>query len=145
MSTGNYELGAFDRSIEQTIANKIIERHIYEAHGSIHHLQYLRGCKESIWSADDFKPVIDTERLVLTSDFPYCPPYADFARPNVLMFGDREWQQQRSQLQAENLHEWNKQGIRKKVAIELEAGHEVPTIRMISARQDDILITGQSA
>lgn len=74
MSTGNYELGAFDRSIEQTIANKIIERHIYEAHGSIHHLQYLRGCKESIWSADDFKPVIDTERLVLTSDFPYCPP-----------------------------------------------------------------------
>ena len=37
---------------------------VFECHGSIHWLQCLDNCMQAIWSADDFKPVVDEEFLV---------------------------------------------------------------------------------
>ena len=112
---------------------------IYEVHGSIHHLQCLNDCRRMIWSADDFAPVVDDLHCELVSELPTCPHCGGLARPNILMFGDWSWQDQRSRMQALKLHAWKQQTARQ-VIIELGAGLEVPTIRIMSEHEEGVLI-----
>ena len=79
---------------------------IAECHGSIHHLQCLDGCRGDIWPADAFHPQIDEENCRLTSDFPRCPHCGGMARPNILMFGDWGWLEDRSEAQRRRLQNW---------------------------------------
>ena len=67
---------------------------VFECHGSIHWLQCVENCTQDIWSADDFKPVVDEEYCQLTNEFPTCPHCGGMARPNILMFSDWHWQSQ---------------------------------------------------
>lgn len=76
---------------------------IEECHGSIHHLQCLDGCGTHIWPADEFAPEVDEVNCLLLNEPPRCPHCGALARPNVLMFGDFEWQEHRQEAQSRAL------------------------------------------
>ena len=101
---------------------------IAEVHGSIHHLQCVSGCRDDIWSADGLEPSIDEENCLLTSPFPLCPHCGAIARPNILMFGDWKWRDQRSAAQKAALGAWLGQ-VERLLVIELGAGSSIPTVR----------------
>jgi hypothetical protein len=68
---------------------------------------------------------------------PVCIHCGALARPNILMFGDWSWNQQRTDEQYQRFDQWIdslradnlKLGI-----IEIGAGKDVPTVRMFSER-----------
>ena len=101
---------------------------VCECHGSIHHLQCSEGCREDIWPAAGFAPVIDVEQCRLVSPLPHCPHCAALRGPNVLMFGDWGWNQTRTDLQEAALRRWLAQ-VDKPVIIEMGAGTDVPSVR----------------
>lgn len=101
---------------------------IVECHGSIHHLQCFDRCQEGVWPAKGFTPTVDVETYRLTSALPRCPACGGLARPNILMFGDWDWVQARSEGQQRILREWL-QEVSKPVVIELGAGMSIPTVR----------------
>jgi NAD-dependent SIR2 family protein deacetylase len=101
---------------------------IYECHGSIHHLQCLEPCGADIWSADDYTPQVDNDACRLLNAAPTCPHCGDMARPNILMFGDWGWIEQRSAAQERRLHALLRKAQRPLV-IELGAGTAIPSVR----------------
>lgn len=101
---------------------------IYECHGSIHHLQCLQPCTSTIWPADSYKPEVDQDRCQLISALPICTSCGQLARPNILMFNDYGWLDERSDRQAKQLQRWLQQ-TRAPLIVELGAGLAVPTIR----------------
>lgn len=115
---GQFLKAGFDRS------------RINECHGSIHHLQCLAGCTEAIWAADDYRPEIDEEHCLLTSDFPKCPHCGGMARPNILMFGDWGWLEQRSAEQNRRMSDWLRK-VERLLVIEIGAGTNIPTVRLM--------------
>jgi NAD-dependent SIR2 family protein deacetylase len=106
---------------------------IVECHGSIHHLQTLSGSDEQIYSAAGFAPQIDEEAVLLTNELPFHPASGELMRPNILMFGDYQWLDSRSEKQRSNFQAWISQ-LRRPVIIELGAGTTLATIRRTSER-----------
>lgn len=112
---------------------------VCEVHGSIHHLQCQHGCMNDIWDATEFSPVVDEANCLLTSPFPTCPYCNDIARPNILMFGDWKWIDDRMRQQRARLDAWL--GKAKHVlTIEIGAGSHIPTVRHMSEFQIGPLI-----
>ena len=111
----------------------ITEDKIYECHGSVHYLQCIDGCREHIWSADAFVPVVDNAACQLLNDPPVCPSCGQLARPNVLMFNDMRWVYQRAQKQHDALQAWMS-GVLNPIVIELGAGTAIATVRNFAAR-----------
>lgn len=107
---------------------------ILEIHGSIHHVQCLDCCREDVWSADYLQPEIDEARCLWTGKLPMCLHCGRLARPNILMFDDWHWQEQRRQIQRCNWNVWYG-GVGKLIVIELGAGVDIPSIRRISETQ----------
>jgi len=110
------------------------EQKIYEVHGSIHHLQCLESCTQSIWknNLDDIE--IDME-LLEAQNLPKCKYCDALARPNILMFGDWSFIGNRTDKQAREFHNWTMKNKGKKtVIIEIGAGSAVPTIRSFGDR-----------
>lgn len=103
---------------------------VAEAHGSIHHLQCVARCTGEIWVADDVEVPIDEDTMRARS-LPSCPRCGELARPNILMFGDYEWLDRRSQTQLDELAAWRREH-RDVVVVELGAGQAVPTVRRYS-------------
>ena len=106
-------------------------RSVYECHGSIHHLQCMDGCEDSIWDASALMPEVDAEACRLRNEAPACPHCGGLARPNILMFGDGEWLERRSAQQAARLQAWL-QRVQKPLVIELGAGTAIPSVRHFS-------------
>ncbi len=104
---------------------------VAECHGSIHHLQCTRPCSEDIWPADGFTPVVDLESCRLLNDPPSCPRCGALARPNILMFGDPAWIEDRAQRQQARLQAWLS-GVQRLVVLEIGAGTDVPSVRHFS-------------
>ena len=107
------------------------EARIVECHGSLHHLQCTRPCSEAVWPADEFAPEVDAEACRLLSTPPTCPWCGALARPNVLMFGDGAWCEQRARQQELRLSSWLRD-VRRLVVIELGAGTAIPSVRHFS-------------
>jgi len=101
---------------------------IVECHGSIHHLQCLRTCNQEIWEATKFTPEVDEARCVLLSPFPICRNCGGIARPNILMFGDWQWINWRTDSQQARFLEW-RGTVSRPVVIEIGAGLAIPTVR----------------
>jgi NAD-dependent SIR2 family protein deacetylase len=101
---------------------------IVECHGSIHHLQCLEGCGQAPWPADELVPVIDVEHCRLLSALPTCPSCGGLARPNILMFGDGDWDGDAAERQMLRLETWLAR-VDKPVVIEVGAGTAIPTVR----------------
>jgi NAD-dependent SIR2 family protein deacetylase len=104
---------------------------IHECHGSIHHLQCMQGCRDSIWDAEPFRPDVDTGTCRLRNEAPTCPHCGGLARPNILMFGDWEWLERRSAQQAARLQAWLRR-VQRPLVIELGAGTAIPSVRHFS-------------
>ena len=112
---------------------------VIECHGSIHHLQCLNQCKIDIWPASTFRPKIDEGAGELLGDLPVCPRCGRLARPNILMFGDFGWLEDRTSQQWERLALW-RQAVERPVVIEIGAGLAVPSVRHFSEMQSRPLI-----
>ncbi|ENO85277.1 SIR2 family NAD-dependent protein deacylase [Thauera linaloolentis] len=110
------------------------ERRIVECHGSIHHLQCIRPCTATIWSADGFEPDIDADACKLIGAPPRCPSCGALARPNILMFGDWDWIEARTQAQRARLDTWRRT-VDRLLVIEIGAGTAVPSVRIFGESQ----------
>ncbi len=106
---------------------------IHECHGSIHYLQCLLPCSDSIWQADQFMPEVDEVNCQLINTAPVCPHCGGMARPNILMFDDADWNSQRQQQQAERQSDWLSK-VKRPLVIEIGAGTAVPSVRNFSQR-----------
>ena len=107
---------------------------VCEVHGSIHHLQSHDGPDEGIWSADGVHVDVDPQTFRAHAPFPETPQ-GRLARPNILMFGDWNWNGTRSRAQGTRLEGWLEAlGTSPLVVIELGAGTAVPTVRNLSDR-----------
>ncbi len=104
-----------------------------ECHGSIAHLQCMAPCCNAIWPADDFEPDVDTAQCLLLGAPPACPRCGGLARPNILMFNDSDWLEERSEQQAARLQAWLA-SVRRPVVVELGAGVAIPSVRHFSQR-----------
>ena len=112
---------------------------IYECHGSIHHFQ-CTSCNQEIYSAENETIKVDMKSFEAIN-IPKCPRCNSTARPNILMFGDWEWDGSRSTQQASRYDNF-KADIYEKgesiAIIEIGAGKHIPTVRYesdITARE----------
>jgi NAD-dependent SIR2 family protein deacetylase len=112
---------------------------VCECHGSIHHLQCAAGCAEPIWPADGLEVTVDVAACELTSKLPACAGCGGLARPNILMFGDGDWDATRTDAQERRLRAWLGKAARP-VVIEIGAGVDIPTVRRFSEGFRDRLI-----
>jgi len=104
---------------------------IVEVHGSIHHFQCCENCKQNIWEADKEAIEIDMDKFEAL-DIPQCKQCGDIARPNILMFGDWSWNENRTNKQENRFNTWLKSmraGNKNLAIIEIGAGTAIPTIR----------------
>lgn len=115
------------------------DERICECHGSIHHLQCMQGCTSGIWPADDYLPEIDAANCLLTSALPECPHCSSIARPNILMFGDWGWLEQRVAGQQRRMNTWLRK-VERLLVIEVGAGTNIPTVRLLGESLDGMLI-----
>nr|WP_227460079.1 Sir2 family NAD-dependent protein deacetylase [Cupriavidus pauculus] len=106
---------------------------IMECHGSIHYLQCFDGCTPDIWPAGGFDPQVDEGTCRLTSPIPRCPGCGAMVRPNILMFNDSEWIEDRTDRQRQRLDAWLV-GVSNLAVIELGAGKMISTVRRFSER-----------
>lgn len=112
---------------------------IAEWHGSIHYLQCLNGCGHDIWPADNFQPVVDEDQCRLQSAAPCCPGCGGMARPNILMFGDWDWDSSHTDAQQRRLQVWLAK-VQRPVVVEIGAGTAIPTVRLFGAELDCPLV-----
>lgn len=107
---------------------------VVECHGSIHHLQCLDACGIGIFDATGDDVDIDHDTFRARAPFPRCPRCGALARPNVLMFGDGDWDDTRTSRQEDRLAERLSGGVDGLVVIECGAGTAIPSVRMFSER-----------
>lgn len=107
---------------------------VAECHGSIHHLQCTRPCCAAIWRADGFAPEVDAPRCRLLGEPPRCPHCGALARPNILMFDDGAWLDERTGAQFQRLAAW-RAGVSRLAVIELGAGTRIPSVRRFAESQ----------
>ncbi|ATE59898.1 SIR2 family NAD-dependent protein deacylase [Thauera sinica] len=112
---------------------------IVECHGSIHHLQCMVGCRGDIWPADGFLPDVDAYTCKLVNALPHCPWCRGLARPNVLMFGDAGWIDDRTRLQQARLGDWQRR-VDRLLVIEIGAGTAIPSVRLFGEGRDAPMI-----
>jgi NAD-dependent SIR2 family protein deacetylase len=112
---------------------------VAECHGSIHHLQCMRGCGQPVWPADGLEPDVDSDTCTLRSDLPSCPRCGALARPNILMFGDAGFEPDRVDAQLGRLRHWLAAHPRPLV-IELGAGTAIPTVRRLGEQLEGPLV-----
>jgi NAD-dependent SIR2 family protein deacetylase len=104
---------------------------VYEVHGAIDFLQCTADCGVGIFPADGWTLRIDESSMRALPPLPACPRCQSLARPNVLMFGDGQWDPTRSDAQRQRLRSWLRSlaGARL-VVLECGAGTAVPTVRI---------------
>jgi NAD-dependent SIR2 family protein deacetylase len=106
---------------------------VLEVHGSVHWLQCTVDCGVGLFPSETVTPTgvaIDEETLRASEPLPACPGCGSLARPNILMFGDGEWDEARAYQQELRLGRWLKSLMGARVAIvECGAGTAIPTVR----------------
>lgn len=104
---------------------------ICEVHGSIHWLQCIRNCGIGVFAAN-CQIVIDESTMRAADPLPVCPECGALARPNVLMFGDWDWDVERGHPQEVRLNQWLENVTGRIVIVECGAGTAIPTVRRLS-------------
>lgn len=104
---------------------------VFEIHGSIHRLQCMGPCHESVWSADGIVPQTDDTLCEWVGPrLPSCPKCRGLARPNILMFNDSHWIETFAAIGRGNFEQWIEK-VGTFVVLEIGAGTGLPTIRRI--------------
>lgn len=120
--------GAFQKS-------GFAETAICEVHGAIDWMQCTRRCGVGIYPATNVQVHIDEETMRAAEPLPKCPKCGAIARPNILMFGDADWDYARSYPQEQRLNQWLGAVHRQRVVVvEMGAGTAIPTVRRLSER-----------
>ena len=104
---------------------------IVECHGALDHLQCTHGCGVGIVTADGYVPDVDEATFRAREPLPRCPRCKALMRPNVLMFGDGEWESDRSDAQEQRFAAWLGALDGPLVIVECGAGTAVPTVRRL--------------
>jgi NAD-dependent SIR2 family protein deacetylase len=110
---------------------------IVECHGAIEFLQCQAGCGAGLFPAGPERVAVDETTFRAAPPFPACPGCAGLARPNILMFGDGAWDDDRTDGQERRFAAWLRQVAAARaplVIVECGAGTAVPTVRMTSER-----------
>jgi NAD-dependent SIR2 family protein deacetylase len=106
---------------------------ILEVHGSVHWMQCTRRCDAGLFPAETVCPngvLLDEQDLRAREPLPACPGCGALARPNILMFGDGEWNETRAYEQEVRLGRWLQAlDSARMVILECGAGTAVPTVR----------------
>jgi NAD-dependent SIR2 family protein deacetylase len=110
------------------------QQRVAEVHGSVHWMQCTRRCGVGIFPADDTQVAIHEETMRAIEPLPRCPSCGELARPNVLMFNDWEWEDDRTMAQMQRLEDWLGSLRGRLVIVECGAGRAVPTVRSFSER-----------
>ena len=106
---------------------------IVEVHGSIEWRQCLKLCGQAIYPADSTLVTVDPTTFRAARPFPSCPRCGGLARPNILMFGDWNWQADRTEAQFQHFADWLEIVAGKRfVVVELGAGLAIPTVRRLA-------------
>jgi NAD-dependent SIR2 family protein deacetylase len=114
---------------------------IVECHGSLEHVQCLAYCTTEVLPAGDAAIEIDETTFRARLPLPACELCGELARPNVLMFGDGEWIESRSEEQHARYREWLRNICGSQlVIVECGAGTAVPTVRWECERLTGTLI-----
>jgi NAD-dependent SIR2 family protein deacetylase len=112
------------------------EDRVCEVHGSVHWMQWLRGCGVGLFPAERAAPgplTIEPETFRAREPLPKCPSCGSLARPNILMFSDGGWDPDRSYDQEFRLGQWVRTtGLDGLVIVECGAGTAIPTVRRFS-------------
>ncbi len=108
---------------------------ILEIHGSINHFQCLiNECHQGIYKAPT--QAIEIDSLTFKADIkklPRCPICNSPARPNIMMFNDWGWKEERTLKQSNKMNLWInslKSNNKKVLIIEVGAGTAIPSIRL---------------
>lgn len=110
------------------------EDRISEVHGSIHWLQCQFRCNHDLWQNNEVF-VIDEATMRAVDPLPICPKCGRVCRPNIFMFGDWSWLQERARLQSRSFDQFLRNNKdRRTVVIEIGAGTAIPTIQSLSER-----------
>ncbi|MEM9280667.1 MAG: Sir2 family NAD-dependent protein deacetylase [Verrucomicrobiota bacterium] len=118
---GHFQAAGFDEAL------------LYEVHGSIHHLQCITSCRERIWPAGNLDLRVDLETMRAEGTLPRCPDCDAIARPNILMFGDWNYEGTRNGQQRQRVERWiDSRKSQVLVILEFGAGTAVPTVRHFS-------------
>lgn len=113
------------------------ESQIHECHGTIHQLQCMTDCQSQLWSAAGFHPEVDMNTCRLQNALPTCPNCGGLARPNIVMFGDWDWNGTRTDGQSRRQSIWLDRVADSKcrvAIIEIGAGTAIPAVRHFSHR-----------
>lgn len=106
------------------------EDRVVEAHGAIEWMQCTQECGVGIFPADAAEITIDETTMRACEPFLVCPQCGALARPNILMFGDWNWDSTRTQKQEMQLERWLRRSSGSRlVVIECGAGTAIPTVR----------------
>jgi NAD-dependent SIR2 family protein deacetylase len=104
---------------------------VVECHGSIEHRQCLAECGVGIFDAGPAEIEVDPSTFRAVGNLPKCPACGALARPNILMFGDWDWDSGRTKRQRVRLVRWLEGlGPARLAIVELGAGLAVPTVRL---------------
>ncbi len=103
---------------------------VVECHGSINRWQCLDKCGENQFPINVQNLNINSKTFLADGEFPRCPRCNALARPNILMFGDADWDNSFYMSQMNNFDKWlSSNTISKLVVVECGAGNAIPTIR----------------
>ncbi|CAF0935982.1 unnamed protein product [Rotaria sordida] len=109
------------------------ESAVLECHGSVHYMQCIDQCRKHIWDTNNaLKLNVDSKTDCVIDPLPQCPDCKNLARPNVLMFGDWEYLDDRLNEQIVHYEKFKSDIAGAKgrlLIIELGAGTAVPTVR----------------
>lgn len=106
---------------------------VYECHGSIQHLQCVHSdCNGKVWPTKHLNIQVNPDTLLAISSLPRCPDCGGIARPNILMFNDWDWLDNRAREQYRYYQQWSESTKKQNIAIiEIGAGVSVGRIRSI--------------
>jgi NAD-dependent SIR2 family protein deacetylase len=108
---------------------------VLECHGAIDRLQCTAECGSGLFDADPSPLEIDLEELRAADPLPSCPSCGAMARPNLLMFGDGDWDSSASDAQQRRFEAWlTSIGGARLVVVECGAGTAIPTVRLLCER-----------
>ncbi len=113
------------------------EAEVVECHGAIDFVQCSRGCGVGVLRYRGEAPEVDPQSFRARGPLPRCARCGALLRPNVLMFGDFEWEGARTEAQEKRLAAWlgelHRAGARL-VVLECGAGSAIPTVRLRGER-----------
>ena len=105
---------------------------IVEVRGAFDRMQCTGDCRVGVFPADAYTVRVDGATMRAVGPLPACPSCGALARPNILMFGDRDWDASRADAQRSRLKAWlaTLRGGRLAV-VEFGAGTAIATVRLV--------------